>query len=65
LAANSDTVKPAATKLAPLAALAPFVKPHRNLVLLALLALLIAAVASLVLPLSAREVIDVWFVFVV
>jgi len=58
LAANPETTKPAAAKLAPLAALAPFIKPHRKLVLLALLALLIAAVASLALPIAARQVID-------
>ena len=39
-------------------ALAPFVRPHRGLILLALLALLVGAGASLVLPLAARQVID-------
>jgi ATP-binding cassette, subfamily B, bacterial len=59
LAANPETPKPAAaSRLAPLAALAPFVKPHRTLVLLALLALAVASGASLVLPLAARQVID-------
>ena len=58
LSAAPATAKPGATKLAPLAALAPFVRPHRKLVLLALLALLVAALASLVLPIAARQVID-------
>ena len=58
LAANSIPTQSTATKLAPLKALAPFVLPHRRLVLLALLALLVAAAASLVLPVAARQVID-------
>jgi ATP-binding cassette subfamily B protein len=58
LAETSEAAKPAAAKLAPLAALAPFVRPHRKLVLLALVALLVAAGASLMLPLAARQVID-------
>ena len=45
-------------KLAPLAELAPFVRPHLKLVLLALVALAVAAGASLVLPIAARQVID-------
>jgi ATP-binding cassette subfamily B protein len=52
------TLRPAARRLAPLAALAPFVRPHRGLILLALLALAIAAGASLLLPVAARLVID-------
>ncbi len=47
-----------ARRLAPLAALAPFVRPHRGLILLALLALTVAAGASLLLPVAARQVID-------
>jgi len=50
--------KPARARLAPLAALAPFVKPHRGLILLALLALAVAAGSSLLLPVAARQVID-------
>jgi ATP-binding cassette subfamily B protein len=55
-----DTVKvsPPTARLGPLAALAPFVRPHLRRILLALLALLVAAGASLVLPIAAREVID-------
>ena len=58
MAATADNARPAAAKLTPLAMLAPFVKPHRKLVLLALLALTVAAGASLVLPIAARQVID-------
>ena len=50
--------QPGAAKLAPLKALAPFVRPHRKLILLALLALAVAAGASLLLPIAARQVID-------
>jgi ATP-binding cassette, subfamily B, bacterial len=56
--AKSDSARPAAARLKPLAALAPFVRPHRGLILLALLALLVAAGASLILPVAARQVID-------
>src|SRR5262245_43496524 len=57
---DSATVSraPGAGRLAPLAALAPFVRPHLRLILLALLALLVAAGASLALPIAARQVID-------
>ncbi len=58
MAANTAELKPAARRLAPLAALAPFVRPHRGLILLALLALSVAAGASLLLPVAARQVID-------
>ncbi len=58
MAVPTETPKPAAAKLAPLAALAPFLRPHWPLALLALLALLVAAAASLVLPIAARQVID-------
>ena len=58
MAANTGELEPAARRLAPLAALAPFLRPHRGLMLLALLALAIAAGASLLLPVAARQVID-------
>ena len=59
MAANTAAAEPAAARrLAPLAALAPFVRPHRGLILLALLALAVAAGASLLLPVAARQVID-------
>ncbi len=48
-------------KLGPLAQLLPFLAPYRGTLLLALLALLIAAAASLVLPLAVREMIDQGF----
>ena len=58
MAATPDTARPIRAKLAPLAELAPFVRPHLKLVLLALVALAVAAGASLVLPIAARQVID-------
>jgi ATP-binding cassette subfamily B protein len=58
VAATPDTARPIRAKLAPLAELAPFVRPHLKLVLLALVALAVAAGASLVLPIAARQVID-------
>jgi ATP-binding cassette, subfamily B, bacterial len=58
VAANTAELRPAARRLAPLAALAPFVRPHRGLILLAVLALAVAAGASLLLPVAARQVID-------
>ena len=58
MVASTEAPRTGARKLAPLRALAPFVKPHRKLILLALLALAIAAGASLLLPVAARQVID-------
>jgi len=58
VAATPDTARPIRAKLAPLAELVPFVRPHLKLVLLALVALAVAAGASLVLPIAARQVID-------
>ncbi len=58
VAANTADPKLAARRLAPLRGLAPFVRPHRRLIVLALLALGVAASASLVLPVAARQVID-------
>jgi len=58
VAANTAETRPAARRLAPLKALAPFVRPHRALILLALVALAVAAGASLLLPVAARQVID-------
>src|SRR5258706_14599474 len=56
--ANTADPKLPARRLAPLRGLAPFVRPHRRLIVLALLALGVAASASLVLPVAARQVID-------
>src|SRR6476661_6208459 len=53
-----ESRSPGARRLAPLAELAPFVRPHLRRILLALLALLVAAGSSLVLPIAARQVID-------
>ena len=58
VAANTAGLDPGARKLAPLAALGPFIRPHRRLIFLALLALGVAAGASLLLPIAARQVID-------
>ena len=52
---------PPPRKLGPLAQLAPFLAPYRGTLLLALLALLIAAGASLVLPVAVRQMIDQGF----
>ena len=58
VAANTAGPEVGARKLAPLAALGPFVRPHARLIILALLALGVAAGASLLLPIAARQVID-------
>src|SRR5258706_11521503 len=58
VAANTADPKLAARRLAPLKGLGPFIRPHRRLIVLALLALGVAASASLVLPVAARQVID-------
>ena len=50
-----------AARLGPLGQLAPFLWPYRGTLLLALVALLIAAGASLVLPLAVRQMIDQGF----
>jgi len=50
-----------AARLGPLGQLAPFLWPYRGTLLLALIALLIAAGASLVLPLAVRQMIDQGF----
>ena len=49
---------PVARRLAPLAALRPFLAPHLRLIFLALVALTVAAGATLVLPVAVRQVID-------
>jgi ATP-binding cassette subfamily B protein len=47
--------------LGPLRRLAPFLKPHRGTLGLALLALVVAAAATLTLPLAVRYMIDLGF----
>jgi ATP-binding cassette subfamily B protein len=48
-------------RLEPLTRLWRFVRPHRNIVVLALIALVIAAGSSLVLPFAVRQMIDLGF----
>ncbi|MES1192229.1 MAG: ABC transporter transmembrane domain-containing protein [Steroidobacter sp.] len=50
--------RPRATSLRPLAALLPFIRPYRGMLLLAALFLLVAAGAQLALPLAFRRLID-------
>ena len=50
--------RPVARRLAPLTALRPFLQPHLRLIVLALVALAVAAGATLVLPIAAREIVD-------
>src|SRR5215467_4526938 len=45
-------------KLAPLRALAPFLRHYRGMIAAAALALIVAAVASLILPVAVRGVVD-------
>jgi len=45
-------------KLAPLRALGPFLKPYRGMIAAAGLALIVAAIASLILPIAVRGVVD-------
>lgn len=54
-------MKTSATRPAALATLLPFLKPHRRLLVLAVSALVIAAAATLALPLAFRLVIDAGF----
>src|SRR5882724_2517117 len=50
--------RPPAKKLAPLRALAPYLRPYRLVIAAAAAALLVAAAASLALPVALRGVID-------
>ncbi|NIW25349.1 MAG: ABC transporter, partial [Gammaproteobacteria bacterium] len=50
--------RPRAKSVRPLRELYPFIRPYRGHLVLALLALLIAAVAMLVLPVALRYLID-------
>ena len=56
--AKTVTDRPKARSLQPLRALAPFLKPYRGTLLLALGALLVASGAMLALPLAVRQLID-------
>jgi ATP-binding cassette subfamily B protein len=55
---NPAESKPARQKLRPLMRLVPFLRPYRTRVVMALIALLVASVATLVIPIAARRVVD-------
>jgi ATP-binding cassette, subfamily B, bacterial len=55
---STNAERPRAKSLNPLRALLPFVKPYRGMLAAALVALLVASVAMLALPVALREVID-------
>jgi ATP-binding cassette subfamily B protein len=55
---NNDADRPRAKNLNPLRALLPFIRPYRGMLAAALVALLVASVAMLALPVALREVID-------
>jgi ATP-binding cassette, subfamily B, bacterial len=55
---SKDADRPRAKNLNPLRALLPFVRPYRGMLAAALVALLVASVAMLALPVALREVID-------
>jgi ATP-binding cassette, subfamily B, bacterial len=55
---SNDADRPRAKNLNPLRALLPFVRPYRGMLAAALVALLVASVAMLALPVALREVID-------
>jgi ATP-binding cassette subfamily B protein len=50
--------RPKGSNLRPLLKLLPFLKPYRSRIVLALIALLVAAAATLVVPVAVRRVID-------
>jgi len=56
MSTNAD--RPRAKSLNPLRALIPFLRPYRGMMVAALIALLVATVAMLALPLALRQVID-------
>src|ERR1700722_2592073 len=55
---SNDADRPRAKNLNPLRTLLPFIKPYRGMLAAALVALLVASVAMLALPVALREVID-------
>ena len=55
---NPLDAKPARQKLQPLLRLLPYLRPYRSRVVMALVALLVASVATLVIPIAARRVVD-------
>jgi ATP-binding cassette subfamily B protein len=56
-----DTAAERSRNLRPLRGLVPFISPYGNMLLLALVALLIAAGATLSLPIAVRQMIDLGF----
>src|ERR1700678_1498418 len=56
MSTNAD--RPRAKSLNPLRALIPFLRPYRGMLAAALIALLVATLAMLALPLALRQVID-------
>jgi ATP-binding cassette subfamily B protein len=56
--ANQSPERPKSRSLRPLAALAPFLKPYRRRVAIALTSLIVAAAAMLALPIALRQMID-------
>ena len=56
-----ETAAGRSRNLHPLKGLLPFLAPHKNMLLLALLALVIAAGATLSLPVAVRQMIDTCF----
>ncbi|MFV0293429.1 MAG: ABC transporter transmembrane domain-containing protein [Paracoccus sp. (in: a-proteobacteria)] len=57
-APQAETDRPSSRHIGALSALWPFIRPHRGLVLAALLALMATASISLILPLAVRRVVD-------
>jgi ATP-binding cassette subfamily B protein len=55
---STNPERPRAKSLNPLRTLLPFVRPYRGMLAAALIALLVASVAMLALPVALREVID-------
>ena len=56
--AESAADRPKSKSPKPLRALLPFLKPYRGTLVLALIALVVAAVALLALPVALRNLID-------
>ena len=56
-----DTATPRSRNLRPLRGLVPFMAPYRNMLVMALMALVIAAGATLSLPVAVRQMIDLGF----
>lgn len=57
-APRSDNDRPSSRRISALSALWPFVRPYRSMAIAALLALILTATISLILPLAVRRVVD-------